>query len=82
MPERVAPTNIWETPKEALTAAVRVYPRKEAGRYGWTTVAADQNATMVKDTASGDVFFTDSVVAGMVVVLIRGRMAVSSLPLV
>ncbi len=82
MPDRVAPSNIWEIPKDSLTAAVRVYERKEAGRYGFTKIAADQNATLVKDTASGDVYFTDSVVAGSKIYLIRGRLAIHATPLV
>lgn len=79
MPNRVAPTNIWEVSQLGLTAAVPVYARKESGRYGFTLVLADNNATMVQDIASGDVFMTDSVVAGTVILLIRGRMAVISL---
>ena len=79
MGTRVVGSNIWEIPRETLTNAVPVYGRKEAGRYGFTLVLADNNATMVQDTASGDVFMTDSVVAGTVILLIRGRMAVISL---
>ena len=82
MPQRAAGANTYEIPKEALTAAVRVYERKEAGRYGFTKIAADQNATLVKDTATGDVFFQDSVVAGSVIWLIRGRLAIHATPLV
>ena len=79
MPSRVAASNIWEIPKEGLAAAVRVYERKESGRYGFTLVAADHNASLVRHTASGDVFFQDSIVQGTLISLIRGRMAISSL---
>lgn len=82
MPERMAPANVFLIPKESLTAAVRVYERKESGRYGFTLVADDQNATLVQDTASGDVYFTDSVIAGSIITLIRNRMAILALPLV
>jgi hypothetical protein len=82
MPERVAPTNIWEIPKESLPPAVRVYARKESGRYGFTKIAEDSNATMVQDSGSGDVYFTDSVVAGSLLLLIRGRIAVITMPTV
>ena len=81
MPDKVAPTNIWETPKESLASAVRVYERKESGRYGFTKIASDQNATLVKDTGTGDVYFTDSIVAGSKIILVRGRMAISAIPL-
>ena len=79
MPNRVAASNIWEIPKEDLTAAVRVYERKEAGRYGFTLIAADHNASLVQDAGSGDVLFQDTVVQGTLISLIRGRMAISSL---
>lgn len=82
MPNRVAPTNIWEVSQLGLTAAVPVYARKESGRYGFTLTLADNNATLVKDTATGDVHFIDSVNSGTVMVLIRGRMAVISMALV
>ena len=82
MADRVAPTNIWEIPKEALTHAVRVYARKESGRYGFTKIASDANATLVKDAGTGDVYFTDSIVAGSLITLIRGRLAISAMPVV
>ena len=79
MANRVAASNIWEIPKEGLAGAARVYERKESGRYGFTLVLADHNASLVQDAASGDVFFQDSVVQGTLISLIRGRMAISSL---
>jgi hypothetical protein len=79
MPNKVAPTNIWEIPKEDLTAPVRIYEQKEAGRYGFTITEADHNASLVQDAASGDVLFQDTVVQGTLITLIRGRMAISSL---
>ena len=82
MADRVTPTNIWEVSELDLTVPVPVYARKESGRYGFTLVQADNNATLVKDTATGDVHFIDSVNAGTVMVLIRGRMAVISMALV
>ena len=82
MADRVAPTNIWEVPRESLTPAVRVYARKESGRYGFTKIASDGNATLVKDSGTGDVYFTDSIVAGSLITLIRGRLAISAMPVV
>ena len=79
MPSRVAASNIWEIPKEDLPAAVRVYERKEAGRFGLTLVEADHNASLVQDAGSGDVLFQDAVVQGTLITLIRGRLAISSL---
>ncbi len=82
MPERMAPTNVFEIPSASLTTPVRVYERKESGRYGFTLVRDDQNATLVQDTASGDVYFTDSVIGGSIISLIHNRLAISALPLV
>ena len=79
MPTRVAASNIWEIPKEGLTASVRVYERKESGRYGFTLTQALHNASLVQDAASGDVFFQDTVVQGTWINLIGGRMSISSL---
>lgn len=79
MANRVAASNIWEIPKEGLIATVRVFERKEAGRYGFTLDAAEHNASLVQDTASGDVLFQDAVVEGTLINLIGGRMAISSL---
>ncbi len=79
MPNRVAASNIWEIPKDGLTASPRLYERKESGRYGFTLVSADHNASLVQHTASGDVLFQDTVVQGTLISLVRGRMAISSL---
>lgn len=79
MPSRVAASNIWEIPKEDLTAAVRVFERKEAGRYGFTLDDAGHNASLVQDTGTGDVLFQDTVIQGTLINLIRGRLAISSL---
>ena len=79
MPTRVAASNIWEIPKEDLTVPVRIYERKESGRYGFTITEADHNASLVQDAGSGDVLFQDTVVQGTLINLVRGRLAISSL---
>ncbi len=76
MANRVAASNIWEIPKEGITAAVRVYERKEAGRYGFTLDEDGHNASLVQDAGSGDVLFQDTVIQGTLINLIRGRMAI------
>jgi len=85
MASRVTPTNIWEIPRESISdrdGFLVVYERKESGRYGFTARSTDQNATLVKDTSSGDVYFTDSVIAGSTIYLVRGQLAILALPLV
>jgi len=82
---RVIPTNIWEIPRESIAdraGFLVVYERKESGRYGFTQYQSDQNATLVKDTDTGDVYFTDSVIAGSTIYLVRGQLAILALPLV
>ena len=79
MPNRVAASNIWEIPKESLAAIVRVYERKEAGRYGFTLDVDGHNASLVQDAGSGDVLFQDAVIQGTMINLIRGRLAIFSL---
>ena len=82
---RVIPTNIWEIPRESIAdraGFLVVYERKEAGRDGFTQYQSDQNATLVKDTDTGDVYFTDSVIAGSTIYLVRGQLAILALPLV
>ena len=65
-------------------AVLRAYERKEAGRYGFTLVEGDRNATLVQDTASGDVYFSDAVIDGSMIIVdaADGRLSIASLPLV
>lgn len=77
MANRVAASNIFEIPKESVTASVRVFERKEAGRYGFTLDPAGHNASLVQDAGSGDVLFQDTVIQGTLINLIGGRLAIA-----
>lgn len=81
-----APARRWkvDSPGEPpATVAVRMYARKDSGDYHFTPVAGDQNATLVQDSVSGDVYFTDSVVAGSIIVQDEtGQLSIFALPVI
>lgn len=87
MPHTVdAPARRWKVDapgEQPATVAIRVYERKDSGDYHFTPVSGDQNATLVQDLVSGDVYFTDSIVAGSIIYQDEtGQMSIFALPVI
>jgi hypothetical protein len=82
---KVTPTNIWEVSESGLSAVSfgeTVYAAKADGRYGLTTDKSLNNASLVKDTATGDLHFIDSVNTGSGLRKVRGNLHIVSVALV
>jgi len=82
---KITPTNIWGASEFGLSATsfgTTVYAAKAGGRYGLTTDKSLNNASLVKDTATGDLHFIDSVNTGSGLRLVRGNLEIISVALV